>query len=477
MAIEDRVGPYRILRLLRRGGQGSVFLGYDDRLQRRIAVKIYPLPAERVQRKQVLREAQLVAGIDNPRIVKVYDVIVSDEHLAMVMEYVPGCDLEELLNQGELSLASIVAVATEITAAIAIVRQQRIVHGDLKPSNVLVTPDGHIRLTDFGIAGNHGNLHRTGGSPSCVSPEQLQGLPLDVRSDLFALGCLLFRMLAGYHPFFGSGIVDYRAMLQATAPPLPATLVDGTPLPPALSPLVAQLLAIDPVERPHNTHDVRRQLHDIAAEGPRRLHLPLVDEARSVFREEASTEQPLQIPGSLRSQGRSRMPLRAGQWALFGFGRNWRRRYWLAAGAALLAGLGVLLVALWPRINRVHVPMPQLAVSVTSPLPRHRVDPWLLEQVRDLALQVDPTLVFSGEAPGFRSTILDHSLEALRRPPPPEQLLISLVCEGELCVLGLERRAQDWQRYRQVILVPDAPATHWRDLIALEVAELYGSRR
>ncbi|WP_162300004.1 serine/threonine-protein kinase [Kineobactrum sediminis] len=474
MAIEDRVGPYRILRLLRRGGQGSVFLGYDDRLQRRIAVKIYPLPADRAQRKQVLREAQLVAAIDSPRIVKVHDVIVGDEHLAMVMEYIPGCDLEELLDQGDLSLASIVSIATEITAAIALVRQQRIVHGDLKPSNVLVAPDGHIRLTDFGIAGNQGNSHRSGGSPSCVSPEQLKGLPLDVRSDLFALGCLLFRMLAGWHPFMRNGIVDNQAISKIAAPPLPATLADGTPLPEDLVTLVAQLLAKDPAERPHNTHEVRRRLHDIAAQAPRRLHYPLGDEARAAFREEAATEQPLQIPAGLRNQGRSRMPLRAGQWALFGVGRDWRRRHWLVGGGAVLTCLGLLLVALWPRAHRVHVPMPQLAISAASPLPADRVDPWLLEQVRDLSLQVAPTLVFTGEAPGFRSTTLDNSLEALRRPPPPEQLLISLSCQQALCVLGLERRAENWQRYRQVLLVPDAPAAHWHELIALAVNELYG---
>ena len=90
MGGDARVGPYRILRLINRGGQGSVYLGYDQRLQRRVAIKIYALPSRRVARKDLRREAQLVASLDSPGIVRVHDIIESPEHLALVMEYVPG---------------------------------------------------------------------------------------------------------------------------------------------------------------------------------------------------------------------------------------------------------------------------------------------------------------------------------------------------------------------------------------------------
>ena len=90
MAGEARVGPYRILRLVNRGGQGSVYLGYDKRLHRRVAIKIYTLPPARGERKRLLREAQLIASIQSPKVVQIHDVIESSEHLAMVMEYVPG---------------------------------------------------------------------------------------------------------------------------------------------------------------------------------------------------------------------------------------------------------------------------------------------------------------------------------------------------------------------------------------------------
>ncbi len=474
MSVEERIGPYRILRLIRRGGQGSVFLGFDDRLNRLIAAKLYPLPADPARSKEVLREAQLVAGLDSPRVVKIHDVIVGDTHLAMIMEYVPGCDLAELLDQCDLSLDSILTVATDVAAAIALARQQRIVHGDLKPSNVLVTTDGRVKLTDFGIAQAQGSAHSRRGSPSCLSPEQLQGKPLDVRSDLFALGCLLFRMIAGKHPFLRDGAVDPAALLGDT-PALPATLADGAPVPSALSALVTDLLSVDPAHRPQNTHEVRQRLHSIASELPRSLRLPLAEEARPAFRQETSDELPLQIPGSLRHQGRSRMPLPPGRWSLFGLGRYWGRRGWLAATAVALLALVGLLATVWPASYRVHVPLPQIVLEPGVALPAERDTAWLLEQVRDLALQAEPGLVFSGEVPPFRSRTLDRSLGALRRPPPPEQLRIALHCQQAWCVLGLERERQAWRRYRQTLLLAGAPAAHWEQLIGLTVADLFAA--
>ncbi len=474
MSIEGRIGPYRILRLIRRGGQGSVFLGFDDRLDRRIVAKLYPLPADPARSKQVLREAQLVAGLDSPRVVKIYDVIVGDTHLAMIMEYVPGCDLEELLGHCDLSLASILVVATDVAAAIALARQQRIVHGDLKPSNVLVTTEGRAKLTDFGIAQAQGSPHSRRGSPSCLSPEQLQGKALDVRSDLFALGGLLFRMLAGQHPFLREGVIDTAALLRG-APPLPATLADGTPVPAALSGLINELLAADPEQRPQNTHEVRQRLHEIAAAQPRTLNFPLAEEARPAFREETADELPLQIPGSLRHQGRSRMPLRPGQWSLFGIGRDWQRRQWLAAATVPVAMLVALLAWLWPASYRVHVPLPEVVFEMGAALPEGLDMAWLLGQVRDQALQLEPGLVFSGELPPFRSRTLDRSLSTLRQPPPPEQLRIALHCQQAWCVLGLERERATWSRYRQALLLTNAPAAHWQQLIGVTVAELFAA--
>lgn len=474
MSLEDRIGPYRILRLIRRGGQGSVFLGFDARLNRRIVAKLYPLPADPGRSKQVLQEAQLVAGLDSPRVVKIYDVIVGDTHLAMIMEYVPGCDLEELLEYCDLSLASILQVATDIAAALALSRQQRIVHGDLKPSNVLVTTEGRVKLTDFGIARAQGSVHNRSGSPSSLSPEQLQGKPLDVRSDLFALGCLLYRMLAGEHPFLREGTIDTAALLRG-APPMPSTRSDGTSIPSDFIALVTCLLAADPEQRPQNTHEVRQRLHDIGSKLPRTLNLPLAEESRPAFREETLDELPLQIPAGLRHQGRSRMPLVPGQWSLFGLGRGWGRSQWLTAAAVSLVACTVVLAGLWPTSYRVHVPRPALTIEPGTALPEDRTIAWLLEQVRSQALDLKPGLVFSGELPPFRSRTLDRSLYALSQPPPPEQLRIALHCQQAWCVLGLERERASWRRYRQTLLLKNAPTEHWQQLIGLTLTELFAA--
>ena len=101
-----RVGPYRILRLINRGGQGSVFLGYDGRLRRRVAIKIFRLPDGLRARLALFREARAVAALDSPRVVAVHDLIESPEHLALVMEYVPGTDLEQVLSSTRLRLSS-----------------------------------------------------------------------------------------------------------------------------------------------------------------------------------------------------------------------------------------------------------------------------------------------------------------------------------------------------------------------------------
>jgi len=123
--------------------------------------------------------------------VQIHDVIESREHLAMVMEYVPGCDLEELLESVRPSLASVLRITADIAGALTVARQQRIVHGDLKARNVLITATGRAKLTDFGIARRPGVEGALAGSLSAMSPEQYLGKPLTERSDLFALGCLL----------------------------------------------------------------------------------------------------------------------------------------------------------------------------------------------------------------------------------------------------------------------------------------------
>ena len=261
---ETSIGPYSIVRLIKQGGHGKVYLGYDRRLQRKVAIKIDALPHSRTARRRALSEARKAALINSPHVVQIYDLVESGGYLAIVMEYVPGVDLEEVLGQRRLGLGSILAVAADLSAALAASRQQRIVHGDLKAANVLITPDGDIKLTDFGVARQSVQDQQAGGgSPGALTPEHMRGGALDVRSDLFALGALLFRMLTGEHPFFRHGRVDMACLLAADRSQLWANMPGQDEVPADLLSLVESLLQTDPADRPQNTHPVRSQLRGL----------------------------------------------------------------------------------------------------------------------------------------------------------------------------------------------------------------------
>ena len=325
MSVLTVVVHYQILRLINRGGQGFVYLGFDMRLQRGGAIKIYSLPSQRAARKQLLREAQLVASMQSHKIVQIYDVIESSGHLALVMEYVPGCDLEEFLTTARPSLASILTIGADIAGALAVARQQHIVHGDLKAANILVTDSGRVKLTDFGIARQmvgSSPLRLDGGTPPALSPEQYRGEPLDGRSDLFALGCLLYRMLGGEAPFLRDGELDIRLLLEQSPRPLAERVPGEWELPDELVDLVAALLQKRPEDRPANTRQVRQVLRRIARTIPLAATNSLLREARPCFRPESAHDMPPLIPLDLAREGRSRLaPEGAGgvglrRWAL-----------------------------------------------------------------------------------------------------------------------------------------------------------------
>lgn len=468
--MSTRIGRYRILRLIRQGGQGSVYLGYDSRLQRRVAVKLYRLPAERRARRQVLEEARTIAGIDSPRVVSIHDVISAGEHLALIMEYVPGCDLEELLQQAPLPLNAILSLGIDISAALASVRQQRLVHGDLKASNVLVAVSGRALLTDFGIARAAGAgtaVRRDAGSVTALSPEQLRGEALDVRSDLFALGCLLYRMVAGRHPFVDDGELDACRLQSGEPPPLPAVLADGTPLPDQLQDLIGRLLQKRPADRPDNTHRVRQILRDLTRQQAQSMaQLPL-EGVRSVLRRESEDDVPPAIPRALHRQGRSQLA----DWRGFSdlsakdvlaFARRPRVRWGAAALGLVLAGAIYLLL---PQPQRVALQGPSIDLRQPVTLPEGLSITWLGERVCSAAAAVDARLRFYGApetCPQGSAGIANN------RPLPPadEQLQMELRCAGEVCLIGLTRSRGEWEVYRQAVVMTGMPLAQWASVVS-----------
>ncbi|PKV83986.1 protein kinase-like protein [Streptomyces sp. TLI_146] len=213
-------GRYRLLELIGRGGMGEVWAARDDSLGRRVAVKcLKPLGLQhdqasaRVLRERFRREARVAAALQHRGVTVVHDFGEFEGVLYLVMELLDGRNLSQLLQDGKghpLPVLDVVDIAEQLSSALAYTHQQGIVHRDLKPANIMRLPDGTVKILDFGIArlgadiGFTSRLTGTGiamGTPHYMSPEQIGGAPVDHRSDLYSLGCVLYELATGAPPF------------------------------------------------------------------------------------------------------------------------------------------------------------------------------------------------------------------------------------------------------------------------------------
>src|SRR4051812_8466082 len=249
-----------------RGGMADVYLAHDRLLDRRVAVKVllreFASDATNVERFR--REAQAAARLNHPHIVAVYDWGEEDDTSFIVMEYVPGQTLSEILQTyGRLGASDAAGMAAEIADALSFAHAHGVVHRDVKPGNVLVTPQGQVKVTDFGIARAETSepLTKTGavlGTATYFSPEQAQGFPLDGRSDVYALGVVLYEMVTGVAPFTASTPVSiaYKHVRETPAPP--SSIVPE--LAGAMDDIVLTAMAKDVDERYQSAQDMRADL-------------------------------------------------------------------------------------------------------------------------------------------------------------------------------------------------------------------------
>ncbi len=274
------IGSYRIREVLGDGGMGIVYRADHLVLPRVVAIKvlrrcIYRDGPNRAE--WLLREAVAAASIRHPGVVQVYDVAtLADGRPYLVMEILQGTSLEAMIERSGMEPKTAVAIAMGIAQALEAAHQAGVIHRDLKPSNVFVSDDAELRvkLVDFGAA-----MMRDGavaeqdddvvlGTPHYIAPECIRGLPGDPRADLYALGVVLFEMLAGQVPFDGDELEEIlRAHLNEPVPDLGRVRPD---LPPALVKLVGKLLAKRPLERPAGAAQVAELLGRVAAEPGRR---------------------------------------------------------------------------------------------------------------------------------------------------------------------------------------------------------------
>jgi len=269
----DVIGPYELLGLVGAGGMGEVYEAQDARLNRKVALKILPesftRDAQRLQRFE--QEAQVLAALNHPNIVAVYDAGSFEGKPYLVTEFLVGKTLRQRLNDGALPVRKAVAYATEIADALAAAHAKGIIHRDLKPENIFLTTEGRVKVLDFGLArttssmipGAEGvtasSVVRTGpgmvmGTVGYMSPEQVKGEAVDHRSDIFSFGAVFYEMVSGKRAFHGASSVEtMNAILKEEPPEILAAHPD---LPPAVDRILRHCLEKEPLRRFESAQDL-----------------------------------------------------------------------------------------------------------------------------------------------------------------------------------------------------------------------------
>jgi len=280
-----RLGHYRVLRKLGRGGMGQVLLAEDTQLLRRVALKVMlPIFAGDANAKdRFLREARTAAAVHHDHVITIFQVGEENGVPIIAMEHLHGLPLDVYLRKvGDPGLPHALRIGREVAEGLAAAHARGLIHRDIKPANIwLEAPAGRVKLLDFGLARQaNANVDLTGpgapvGTPAYMSPEQARGERVDARADLFSLGCVLYRLCSGHPPFRGKTLTAVLTSLALDNPP--PVREQNPAVPPALGALVGRLLAKDPVARPQTAREVVQALRDIErpSTGPAVIYVPL----------------------------------------------------------------------------------------------------------------------------------------------------------------------------------------------------------
>lgn len=203
-----QINQYRILERIGSGGMGDVFLALDQKLERKVALKFLPslTSGDDKQKTRFLQEARLAAGLNHPNIVIIHEIFEYDRRPCIVMEYVDGQSLRQLITSGRSSIDEALSFVEQVCDGLAAAHRAHIIHRDIKPENILLTKDRRVKILDFGVArvAHLGRITKAGlaiGTPDYMSPEQAQGQDVDSRSDIFSTGILLYELVTGQAPF------------------------------------------------------------------------------------------------------------------------------------------------------------------------------------------------------------------------------------------------------------------------------------
>lgn len=261
---ETYIAHYKLGKIIGRGGMGLVYLAEDTRLNRRVAIKCLRTELfEPHYRERFRREALLLAKLNHPHIVHIYDYIESDDQMALVMEYIDGQNLQSLLREQIVPIHQRMRWLVQIAQGLAVAHEAGIIHRDLKQENILINKQGMAKISDLGIAKsqdfNATLTDHVAGSYCSMSPEQAMGETLSFKSDLFSFGILAYQLLCGTHPF-GDAENKLQIMQRIITHPPIAPSKSNPDLPAELGQLLGQLLSKNPERRPDSTHWVAGQL-------------------------------------------------------------------------------------------------------------------------------------------------------------------------------------------------------------------------
>jgi len=263
-----QVGRYHVLESIGTGAHSRVVRGYDPLIDRPVAIKLFsPDLARGEARARFLREARVVGKLSHPFIVTLHDMGIEESTSTpyLVMELVEGQPLDKLLSKGSVPFPTACAWVAEVAVALHVAHRRGVIHGDVKPANILINEESHTKLTDFGMArlASHDKMDTSlFGTPAYWCPEQIIGRAQDARSDIFSLGVVLYEALTGVSPFAGESLQAVCNHVLSSSPQPPSR--SNPSIPTAVDDLVAACLAKDPNQRMDSAESLAEQLYPLA---------------------------------------------------------------------------------------------------------------------------------------------------------------------------------------------------------------------
>src|SRR5579862_5007680 len=277
--IDQLLGHYRILSELGKGGMGVVYRARDEQLNRDVAIKVLPAGtlADAAARKRFRQEALALAKLNHPNIEIIFEFNSQDDVDFLAMELIPGESLHEKLKSGPLAERDVTRLAFQLAEGLTAAHESGVIHRDLKPANLFLTPDGRLKILDFGLAklvhpdagvdvtrslSTDGGTTISGTVPY-MSPEQLRGQPADPRSDIYAAGAVLYEMSTGKRPFPQTNGAELMTAILTGAPTPLRSVNSGVS--PGFASVVTKALARDPAARFQSATELRRAIEELSS--------------------------------------------------------------------------------------------------------------------------------------------------------------------------------------------------------------------